>query len=132
MNSPRIKKQGLAAVELALMLPVLALMVVLLAEGANAMHTYSSMIQASREGARHVLVQGTNADVDSLVAALVGNLDAENLKTTVTMDPVANTVTVAVAYDYSVFGQANGNPFFGGNNNENLFQFIAQTTMPMP
>jgi len=122
-------RQGLAAVEFALILPVMALLLLILVEGANAMHTYSSLIDASREGARHVLMEGDTASVEALVAALVADLDTEDLTTNVVTDTVANTVTVEVSYDYQPFGNEDSNGMF---NDGEPFQLIAQTTMPLP
>jgi len=123
-------RKGLAAVELALMLPVLALLILLLVEGAHAMHTYSALVEASREGARHVLMTGDDADVNALVSALVADLDQQELSTDVVTDPVANTVTVKVAYNYKPFGSTGEEGMFGDDNEE--IQFVAQTTMPLP
>nr|WP_321259177.1 TadE/TadG family type IV pilus assembly protein [uncultured Pseudodesulfovibrio sp.] len=131
MNHKDTKRQGLAAVELALMLPVLALLLMLLVEGANAIHTYSSLIEASREGARHVLLEGSDADVEALVAALVTDIDSADLNTNVTTDTVSQTVTVEVSYKYELFGNASSTTPIG-ESNDNSFQFVAQTTMPMP
>lgn len=130
MKKRDTSRQGLAAVEFALILPVMALLMLLLVEGASAMHTYSSLVEASREGARHVLMEdGDIAGVESLVNALVADLDAGELTTNVVTDPVANTVTVEVSYDYSPFGSSDSEGFLG--NNEPI-QFVAQTTMPLP
>ena len=123
-------RKGLAAVEFALMLPVMALLLLLLVEGANAMHTYSALVEASREGARHVLMTGEDADVSTLVAALVADLNQQELTTAVVTDPVANTVTVKVAYNYKPFGSSSGEGMLGDDNDE--IQFVAQTTMPLP
>ena len=123
------RRQGFAAVEFALLLPVLAFLILLLVEGANAMHTYSTLIEASREGARHVLMEGDSANVQALVAALVADLDPDDLTTSVVTDPAANTVTVEVSYVYQLFGSENGQSMFGGD--ESL-ELVAQTTMPLP
>ena len=124
-------RKGVAAVEFALMLPALALLILLLVEGATAMHTYSALVEASREGARHVLMQGDDADVNSLVAALVADLDLEELSTDVVTDSVANTVTVKVAYNYKPFGSGSEEEGMFGDNYDEI-QFVAQTTMPLP
>lgn len=123
-------REGLAAVEFALMLPVLALLILLVVEGANAMHTYSALVEASREGARHVLMQGDDANVDALVDALVADLDLDELSTSVETDSAANTVTVKVAYNYKPFGSGSDEGMLGDDNDE--IQFVAQTTMPLP
>ncbi|AMK12715.1 MAG: TadE/TadG family type IV pilus assembly protein [Pseudodesulfovibrio sp.] len=127
----RDRRQGLAAIEFALLLPVVAFLGLLLVEGGSAMHTYSSLVEASREGARHVLMEGETADVEGLVAALVVDLDPEALSTNVTTDPVAKTVTVEVSYVYQMFGSQNGQRLFGDEEDEPL-RFVAQTTMPLP
>ncbi|MBG0788970.1 MAG: pilus assembly protein [Desulfovibrionaceae bacterium] len=123
-------RRGTAAVEFALALPILALLILLVAEGSHAMHTYSALVEASREGARHVLMQGDDADVDALVSALVADLDQDALSTDVVTDPVANTVTVKVAYNYKPFGSSGEEGMLGDDNDD--IQFVAQTTMPLP
>lgn len=126
----RERRQGLAAVEFALLVPVVAFLGLLLLEGGNAMHTYSSLVEASREGARHVLMEGETSDVAALVEALVTDLDPEALSTNVTTDPVANTVTVEVSYAYQIFGSQNGQRLF--DEEDGPLRFVAQTTMPLP
>jgi len=128
------RRRGMAAVEFALLLPVMALLILLMVEGGHAMHTYSSLVEASREGARHVLMEGESADVEALVAAVVADLDPEKLSTNVTTDPDAKTVTVEVSYVYELFGSKSGQDdesegMFG---NDEPLTFVAQTTMPLP
>lgn len=123
-------RKGMAATEFALLLPVLGLLVLLMVEGSNAMHTYSALVEASREGARHVLMQGDEADVDALVNALVADLDRNALTTDVVTDANAKTVTVKVAYNYKPFGSSGEEGIFGDDNDH--IQFVAQTTMPLP
>lgn len=130
MRKNTTKRQGIAAIEFALVLPVIALLLMLLVEGANAMHTYSSLVEASREGARHVLLEGDEANVEALVNALVADLNETDLSTNVVMDPVAKTVTVEVSYDYQMFSTNPGAS--APEEDANTFQFVAQTTMPMP
>lgn len=122
-------RQGLAAIEFALMLPIMALLLLMLVEGANAMHTYSSLIEASREGARHVIMDGNAASVEALIKVLVADLDTEEVTTNVITNPAANTVTVEVSYDYQPFGNNNAADMF---NDGEPFQLVAQTTMPIP
>ncbi|MEZ7197181.1 TadE family protein [Pseudodesulfovibrio karagichevae] len=127
------RRRGMAAVEFALLLPVMALLILLMVEGGNAMHTYSSLVEASREGARRVLMEGETADVEALVAAVVADLDPGKLSTNVTTDPDAKTVTVEVSYVYELFGSKSAQDgregLFG---NGNALTFVAQTTMPLP
>jgi Flp pilus assembly protein TadG len=122
-------RQGLAAVEFALMLPALALLLLLLVEGANAMHAYSTLVEASREGARYVLMDGDTASVETLIGALVAELNTEDLSTNVATDPIAKTVTVEVSYAYQPFGSESAGGMF---NDGKPFQLVAQTTMPLP
>lgn len=119
-------KQGLAAVEFAMLLPILVLLLFFLVEGANAMHTYSSLVEASREGARLVLLNGETAEVKNMIESLSSDLDTEFLTTAVKLG--SDTVTVEVYYDYEPV-------------NENIYEmltgkkrskFAASTTMPMP
>ncbi|BCS89615.1 TadE/TadG family type IV pilus assembly protein [Pseudodesulfovibrio sediminis] len=124
------KRRGLAAVEFALLMPIMLLLIMLLAEGATAMHTYSSLVEASREGARHVIMEGDSANVEALIAALINDLDTQDITTNVVTDPVANTVTVEVSYDYQPFGSNDGAGILGGENDS--IQLVAQTTMPLP
>ncbi len=119
-------RQGIAAVEFAMLLPVVVLLLFFLIEGAQAMHAYSNLVEASREGARLVLMDGEEANVGAMVQALTEELDATAVSTTVNTSP--ETVTVEVYYDYQPF-------------NENIFkmltgdtgvQLAASTTMPLP
>lgn len=121
-------RQGLAAVELALFLPVMALLFFLLVEGTNAMHTYSNLVEASREGARLALMDGTPSDIEALVQAVTVELGIENLTTSVTTDAGSNTVTVEVTYDYQPFGENGLKALWG----DHSMQLAAQTTMPLP
>ncbi len=128
MNTTDSKHSGMAAAELALMLPFLFLLLFLLVEGANAMHMYSSLQEASREGARLVLLEGESADVSSLVQALVTEIPPENLTTTVSTE--ADTVTVMVSCQYTPFnGGDDGYEFLTGD--KTPFVLKAQTTMPL-
>ena len=121
-------RQGIAAVEFALMLPVMALMFLLLVEGANAMHAYSNLVEASREGARLALMDGAPSDIQALVQAVTDELDEQAITTSVTTNAGSNTVTVEVTYDYQPFGE-NALEMLTGDPS---LQMVAQTTMPLP
>lgn len=119
-------RQGLAAVEFGMLLPIMVLLLFFLIEGANAMHAYSSLVEASREGARMALIEGDTANVGAMVEALTTGLDAQDLSTIVSAS--SDTVTVEVYYEYHPF-------------NENIFEMLvgsetiqlaARTTMPLP
>jgi Flp pilus assembly protein TadG len=128
------RRRGLAAVEFAMLLPVIALLVLLMVEGGSAMHTYSSLVEASREGARRVLMEGEDADVEGLVAAVLADLESDKLTTNVTTDPDAKTVTVEVSYVYEFFGSKSGQEVEGQAawGSDEPITFVAQTTMPLP
>jgi Flp pilus assembly protein TadG len=121
-------RRGLAAVEFALLLPVMALLLFMLVEGAGAMHAYSNVVQASREGARMALMDGTASDIEALVQAVTQGLESEAVNTAVTADPAANTVTVEVSYAYQPFLKNAVELLNGGS----PLTLVAHTTMPLP
>lgn len=124
----RQNKRGIAAVEFAMMLPVMALILFLLVEGAHAMHAYSNLVEASREGARMALMEGTTSDIVSLIQSITDELDADAMSTSVVTDAGAKTVTVEVAYAYQPFSE-NAFEMLTGDSS---FTIVAQTTMPLP
>ncbi|CCH48686.1 TadE/TadG family type IV pilus assembly protein [Pseudodesulfovibrio piezophilus] len=128
MRKRNFSRQGLAAVEFALLLPGFALLLFLIIEGANAMHTYSSLVEASREGARLALMDGETSEIETLVRAITDDLNSEALRTSVTTDTASNTVTVEVSYDYQPFGEYAIEMLTG----EDSLTLAAQTTMPLP
>lgn len=131
--------KGMATVEMALSLLVLAPLLMLLMEGANALSQYSQLLGASREGARMVLREdGETAGVENLVKSLTEGLPGPDVTVQTTLDttnPVQNTVTVKVDYVYQPLIVADSpeeeNAFwniFGGDD----LTFHASTTMPLP
>ncbi|XPV75622.1 MAG: TadE family protein [Desulfovibrio sp.] len=123
-------KRGLAAAEFALVLPMIALMMFLLLEGGNAMRTYFTLAEASREGARLVLMDGDSARVSQLVDSLAHELREELVNTSVNMDDGLKKVTVEVSYEYQPFyGAAEALEMLSG---EKKWTFSARTTMPLP
>lgn len=124
----RTTRKGLAALETALLLPVLAAMLYLLVEGGNAVMTYSALAEASRVAARQVLMTGDAADAADLVPSLLPDLDPGSLSSTVSFEDAGNTVTVEISYAYpSLFGAS---PL--GSPHESLLSLAARTSMPMP
>ncbi|MFH1915016.1 MAG: TadE/TadG family type IV pilus assembly protein [Pseudomonadota bacterium] len=121
-------RRGLAAVEFALMLPAMALLLFLLIEGAGAMHAYSNVVQASREGARMALMDGSASDIEALVQAVTQGLKSEAVNTAVTANAAANTVTVEVSYAYQPFLKNAVELLNCGS----ALTLVAQTTMPLP
>ena len=119
-------RQGIAAVEFGLLFPLMVVLLFFLIEGASAIHAYSTLVEASREGARMVLIEGETTNVAAMVQALTTELDGDSLTTAVNAG--TDTVTVEVYYDYHPF-------------NENIFELLvgsqtiqlaASTTMPLP
>lgn len=122
------RESGLAALEAALLLPVLAGFLFLLVEGGTAVGTYSSLCEASRVAARQVLLSGETDGAAQLVNSLLPDLDADALNTRVVLEDGGNTVTVEISYAYqTLFGD---NPL--GETHENLLTLVARTSMPMP
>ncbi len=122
-------QRGLAAVELALMLPALMLLLLLMVEGANAFRVYNVLHEASREGARLVLRDGDASDVPLLVESLLGRLPDSTLTTNVMLDGDGLAVTVEVAYVYQSF--YGFNPALEALDGA-PFTFRAATVMPLP
>jgi hypothetical protein len=123
-------ERGLAAMELALALPLILALLLMLVEGAGAMHTYSVISDASREGARLVLRAGETSGVGALVDSVAAQLPGDDLQTTVVVDGGGQSVTVEVSYAYE--------PFFGVGSGllgplwDAAPVLRARTTMPLP
>lgn len=130
MKRRHSSKQGFAAAELGLMLPMLVVLMFLLFEGSNAMRTYSAMVEASREGARVVLRDGGVADMQGLMTALLNDVPAESISSKVTTNEAAKTVTVEVICNYQPFnGGSDALEMLSGSSG---FTLRAKTTMPLP
>lgn len=131
MKDRHSSRRGIAATEMALMLPLIALLLFVLAEASSAMHRYSAIQEASREGARMILLQGEDANVQGLVEALVREVPPGDLSTTVNTDSNAKTVTVTVSCVYTPFkGDSDGTNFITGD--KDAYTLQASTTMPLP
>ena len=121
-------ENGLAALEAALLLPVLAAFLYLLVEGGNAVMTYSSLSEASRVAARQVLLTGETAGTQDLIRTLLPDLTSDALATSVSFEDAGNTVTVEISYEYSTL--FSGKPM--GQTHDGLLSLAARTSMPMP
>ncbi|WP_054652216.1 TadE/TadG family type IV pilus assembly protein [Salidesulfovibrio brasiliensis] len=131
MRRSKSSNKGIAAAELGLVLPFVALLLFLLMEGGNAMHAYSSLVEASREGARIVLLQGEGtSNVEALVRSLVPDLPPEDVSVLVESDEDARTVTVLASYEYQpmIGGRDALEMLYGGD----PLVIRAGTTMPLP
>lgn len=121
-------QKGSAVMELALAMPVLALLMLTAVEGSSLIRTHSAVMEASRAAARAFVVQGAGTDIPALVDSLTEYLNI-TATTTVVEDSQKNTVTVEVAYVYK--------PFLGDNSLiENFGQgdlvLSTKTVMPVP
>jgi Flp pilus assembly protein TadG len=103
----RTRQRGIAAVEVALILPVLVSMIMVLIETSNMLYTYQTVEDSSREAARAYVRDGNASDIATVVNSILFNLPSTTLKTTVSTNAAANTVTVEVQYGYSSFFNAN-------------------------
>ena len=119
-------RQGIAAVEFGLLFPLMVLLLFFLIEGASAIHAYSTLVEASREGARMVLIEGETTNVAAMVQALTTELDGDSLTTAVNAG--TDTVTVEVYYDYHPFSKNIFELLVGSE----TIQLAASTTMPLP
>lgn len=97
-------ERGQAAVEFALVLPVLLLLVMGIFEFGRIFFSYLVISEMAREGARYGVVGHTNTEIESHIESLNTALDPARLVITVT-PPDANRGRgggLTVAVDYSV------------------------------
>ncbi|MGE4299912.1 MAG: TadE/TadG family type IV pilus assembly protein [Desulfovibrionaceae bacterium] len=122
-------ERGMAAVEFALVLPALMMLLFLIVEGAGALHTRMQLVESSREVARLVLRDGADANVSGLAASLAEPLSGTPPTVSVNIDGDAQTITVQVDYAYqSIFGDGSLLAMLGSE----PYQLSARTIMPLP
>jgi Flp pilus assembly protein TadG len=125
-------QKGHALVELALLVPMLTMLLVGVVEVGNAINAYLSVAEASREGARLVVREGSSADVEGLVQSLTDRLPESSLSTSVEYgndDSGDQMVTVEVNYDYRFIFESLP---LAPDILPNPFTLSARTTMPVP
>jgi len=89
------ERRGVAAVEMALVLPVFLMLVFGIIEFGRAMMVFNMVTNAAREGARMAVLDGsTNAEVTSTITtflqgAVGGGLTSGDITTTITVTPAA-------------------------------------------
>jgi Flp pilus assembly protein TadG len=137
LNQPTSRRRAQAAIELALVLPVLMLLAMLIIQYSILMNTAASITNLSREGARlAVSTQASDASIQARVTDLDDNYGVIIANNDIAVSPaddnnrkVAGTlVTVSITYDMSkklflpskIFGMT----LFNKN-------FVGQTTMMM-
>lgn len=82
------RRQGAAAVEFAVVLPVILFILAAAIEVGSAVHVLSAMQNAAREGARHsVIPRATSSSVIEVCAASLAGNQIKGAKISVTPDP---------------------------------------------
>jgi Flp pilus assembly protein TadG len=99
----RVRERGSAAVEFALVLPILLLLLLALVQVGVIARDSLVLTQASRAGAREAAVQGTEDAVDEAVRAAAIGLDPDRLSVVATWSGArGGPVKVDVAYEAPV------------------------------
>jgi Flp pilus assembly protein TadG len=99
----RIRERGSAAVEFALLLPILLLLLLALVQVGVIARDSLVLTQASRAGVREAAVQGTKDAVDAAVRAAAVGLDPDRLSVVARWSGARGApVTVDVAYEAPV------------------------------
>jgi hypothetical protein len=103
MRADRVRERGSAAVEFALLLPILLLLLLALVQVGVIARDSLVLTQASRAGAREAAVQGTMEAVDEAVRAAAVGLDPDRISVVATWSGARGApVTVDVAYEAPV------------------------------
>jgi Flp pilus assembly protein TadG len=122
-------QKGMAAVELAALMPIFILLLFFGIEGSNAVHTHACMSEAGREAARLIVNKGDDSEVNALVSVLTADLSAKDIGTNVIMDKDNKIVTVEVNYEYECLF---ANVLAFQDEDGNALQFSSKTSMPLP
>jgi len=127
MNTSRLhatslkKQQGLAMVEMTIILPVLLLLLIATAELGRLVYDYNTLTKAQRNGVRHLAIHAEKGNTDIYVASgsqyateatnlvVFGNiagtgnavLSGFTANDVVVDDPTQDEVRVTVSYDYT-------------------------------
>ncbi len=100
MPADRAHERGSAAVEFALLLPILLLLLLALVQVGVIARDSLVLTQASRAGAREAAVQGSSDSVEEAVRAAAVGLDPARIDVDATWSGARGApVTVAVTYD---------------------------------
>jgi Flp pilus assembly protein TadG len=119
-------KKGAAAVEFALILPILLLLVMGILEFGRVLHTYLVVVNAAREGARYAAVGTSKADVILKVKQSCPSLEPGLLTIDVTnaQGPRGQPVSVRVMYPVKIM-----TPLFERVFSNNPFPVRAEAVM---
>lgn len=98
------KERGQAMVEFALVLPVFMLLIFGIVDFGMGFHTWITVTNSAREGARLGAVRGTQAQIVQRVQDTADTLDAANMTVTVTNagGDSGESVVVDVDYEYTL------------------------------
>ena len=103
MPADRSRERGSAAVEFALLLPILLLLLLAFVQVGVIARDSLVLTQASRAGAREAAVQGSRDAVDQAVRAAAVGLDPDRISVVATWSGARGApVTVDVAYEAPV------------------------------
>lgn len=129
----RMREDGQAIVEFALVAPIFLLLVFGVVEFGKAWMTYQAMTDAAREGARVAVVANTTTTLDTVAARINNNLagsgmDTANATKTVTgFGAITGTpLTVTITYPYQLQWLQ---PFMGWTNAQASFSMNTTITM---
>ena len=125
----RTQRKGAAAVEFAVIAPVMFLVVFGMFELGRAMSIQQVLTNAAREGAREAILPGSTEDsVDEIVDNYVAGLNIGSVDTATSVAPESaesgDLITVTVTTDKTTFTQY-GARWFGGED----YELSASTTM---
>lgn len=122
-------QRGMATIEVALIMPLLAALLYVLVEGGNTIRVYSALTEASRAAARQVVMTGNETNVQDVVRSLITAVPPQGVTATLVRDNAKGMITVEVNYGYrSLFttNPASGDP------HDALYTLTARTSMPLP
>ncbi len=129
MRETSKRQYGMATIEVALIMPLLAALLYVLVEGGNTIRVYSALSEASRAAARQVVMTGDEAGVQDIVRSLVTIIPAQNVTARLIRDNAKGMVTVEVSYGYRSLFTANP---ASGDPHDALYTLTARTSMPLP
>ena len=127
MNVPKrqvSQRQGVAAVEFAMVLPVIVLVLFGVLELACMIHVQSALLNASREGARHAITRrATRASVTEICQQSLQHAAVKHATVSVSPDPATappgTLINVRASADYLANSWLPGSGFFRGTHLSN-------------